>query len=425
MTSSKKRESIAIIGSGVSGLVAAYLLDKHFEVTVFEANSYVGGHVDTHQVSLQGISYAVDTGFIVYNNRNYPLLSGLFAELGVQTQESEMTFSVTDLKTGSQYAGTNLNSLFATRKNLLRLSFWKMLTDILRFNRLAKKLVAADDLSTSVGEFLRANEFGPEFINNYLVPMGSSIWSANPQKFDEFPVTPLAKFLNNHGLLSLGNRPQWRTVVGGSANYVAAIRAALSKPVVIDTPITSVTRTEQGVLVDSPRFLKPQKFDRVIFATHADTTLSLLRDSNPLEREILGAFGFQENLVQLHTDSNLLPTKALARASWNYLKHNDGSTAATLTYYANILQRLNAPLDLCVTLNSAAYVDSTKVLATMTYSHPVYNEVAFRAQERVEEIDGHRNTHFIGAYWGYGFHEDGAASAHRVAKKLLPSPKDA
>lgn len=420
MPSGVKRERIAIVGSGVSGLVAAYLLDPHHDVTVFEANSYVGGHVDTHEVTLADQTVYVDTGFIVYNDRNYPYFSALLAELGVATQDSEMTFSVVDRRTGSEYAGTNLNALFATRKNLVRLRFWKMLIDIVRFNRAAKKLLAREDLSLSVGEFVKRKRFGAAFINDYLIPMGSSIWSANPQTFDAFPAGPLAQFFHNHGLLSLGNRPQWRTVTGGSKNYVRAITSRLKNPVVLGTPIASITRNSSGVELTSPAFQTPQQFDRVLLATHADTSLAMLSDPSELEREILACFPFQENLVQLHTDSSMLPERDLARASWNYLSYADDSSVAVLTYYANKLQRIDSKVDLCVTLNAKQHVDPKTIIAERHYTHPVYDEKAFRAQTRHAEIDGVSNTHFLGAYWGYGFHEDGASSAYRVAEKLIP-----
>ena len=419
MSSWPTRERIAIVGSGVSGLVTAHLLNQEHDVTVFEANSYVGGHVDTHEVSLADQTVFVDTGFIVYNERNYPYFSRLLRELDVATQDSEMTFSVVDRKSGNEYAGTNLNSLFATRKNLLSPSFWRMLIDILRFNRSAKKLLAKEDLSLSVADFIRQMKFGQAFIHNYLIPMGSSIWSANPQTFAAFPAGPLAQFFQNHGLLSLGNRPQWRTVTGGSWNYVRAITAGLKNKVECDTPISSITRTPDGIEINSPKFDSEKLFDRVILATHADTSLSLLKDASDLEKEILGSFPFQDNLVQLHTDSSMLPSREIARASWNYLSFGDNSEAATLTYYANKLQRLETKVDLCVTLNAKEHVDPNSVIAEMHYTHPVYDEGAFRAQKRHDEIDGVRNTHFVGAYWGYGFHEDGAASAYRVASKLV------
>ena len=420
MSSESKRERIAIVGSGVSGLVAAYLLDSHHEVTVFEASAYVGGHVDTHEVAVKEGPVFVDTGFIVYNDRNYPFFRSILAELGVATQESEMTFSVTDRRTGSEYAGTSLNALFATRSNIFRPRFWRMLIDILRFNRAAKDLLVKEDLSLSVADFIAQKRFGKAFVNDYLIPMGSSIWSANPQTFDAFPAGPLAQFFNNHGLLSLGNRPQWRTISGGSATYVRAITSRLKNPVECSTPINSISRTESGVVLHSPTFTTPRHFDRVLIAAHADTALSILDDPSELEREILGCFHFQNNVVQLHTDSSMLPKRELARASWNYLAFGDDTTSAILTYYSNKLQRINSSVDLCVTLNASDRVSTELVIAERHYSHPVYNEGAFRAQKRHEEIDGIRNTHFLGAYWGYGFHEDGAASAYRVAAKLIP-----
>ena len=419
MAAKENLERIAVIGSGVSGLVTAHLLHPHANITIFEADSKIGGHVNTVDVVERERTFGIDTGFIVYNERNYPRFTTLLDDLGVETQPSDMSFSVSSPRTGLEYAGTNFNTLLARRTNALRPSFVRMLVDVTRFNRAARELLSCDDLSLTIAQFLDEGRYSRSFVDDYLVPLGASIWSANPKTFTEFPAAPLARFLDRHGLLSLGDRPRWRTVTGGARRYVDALVLPLGERVRTNCPVRSVVRDEYGVNVHSGTHPEGERFDRVIFATHADTALDLLERPSDDEARILGAMRFQRNRATLHTDASLLPRRARARASWNYLQTREVSSAPVLTYYANRLQGLVSTTDYCITLNADDAIDHSRVLASFDYTHPVFDEKALRAQRRHHEIDGRQRTHFVGAYWGYGFHEDGAQSAHRVASRVL------
>ena len=424
MSTTSRRERVAVIGSGVSGLVTAHLLHPHADVTVFEADSTVGGHVNTVEVVDGERTLGIDTGFIVYNERNYPRFTALLDDLGVETQPSDMSFSVSSRKSGLEYAGTNVNTLLARRTNALRPSFVRMLFDVTRFNRAFRDLLSRDDLSLTIAQFLDEGRYSRSFVDDYLVPLGASIWSANPQTFTEFPAAPLARFLDQHGLLSLGDRPKWRTVTGGARHYVDALIRPLGERVRTNCPVRHVARDESGVLVRSGAYPGGERFDRVVFATHADTALALLERPTDDEKEILGAIKFQFNRATLHTDASLLPRRPRARASWNYLQTGEDSSAPVLTYYANRLQGIVSSTDYCITLNADDAIDPTAVLASFDYTHPVFDEAALRTQRRHHEVDGHHRTHFVGAYWGYGFHEDGAQSAHRVARRILDARAD-
>lgn len=379
----------------------------------------MGGHVNTVTVDDGGHSFGIDTGFIVYNERNYPRFSALLNELGVETQPSEMSFSVSSSTTGLEYAGTNLNTLLARRTNALRPSFVRMLIDVTRFNRAARELLTRDDLSLTMANFLHEGRYSRSFVDDYLVPLGASIWSANPRTFTEFPAVPLVRFLDQHGLLSLGERPRWRTVTGGARRYVEALILPLGERVRTACPVRSVVRDESGVSVHSAAHPAGERFDRVVLATHADIALSLIERPTNDESAILGVMRFQHNRATLHTDSSLLPRRPRARASWNYLQRDEDSSAPVLTYYANRLQGLNSANDYCITLNADGAIDPSRVLASFDYTHPVFDEATIRAQRRHHEIDGRQRTHFVGAYWGYGFHEDGVRSAHLVATRIL------
>ena len=388
-------------------------------MTVFEANSAVGGHVNTVEVVDGERTFGIDTGFIVYNERNYPRFTALLDDLGVETQPSDMSFSVSSPRTGLEYAGTNFNTLLARRTNALRPSFVRMLLDVTRFNRAARQLLSRDDLSLTIAQFLEDGRYSRSFIDDYLVPLGASIWSANPQTFTEFPAAPLARFLDQHGLLTLGDRPRWRTVTGGARHYVEALVRPLGERVRTDCPVRNVVRHESGVRVHSGAHPEGEHFDRVVFATHADTALALLERPTDDEVDILGVIRFQYNRATLHTDASLLPRRLRARASWNYLQTGESSAAPVLTYYANRLQGLESATDYCITLNADDGIDPSRVLASFDYTHPVFDEAALRAQRRHHEVDGRHHTHFVGAYWGYGFHEDGVQSAYRVARRIL------
>ncbi|HEV1996639.1 MAG TPA: FAD-dependent oxidoreductase [Candidatus Dormibacteraeota bacterium] len=414
----QRRERIAIIGSGISGLATAHALDPQHDITVLEADSRVGGHSNTVVVEEGGRSLGIDTGFIVYNQRNYPLFSRLLESLGVKTQASEMSFSYSSDITGLEYSGTSLNTLLARRSNILRPSFVRMLADVPRFGRDASRLLASGDISTSLADFLADGGYSRPFIDDYLVPLGASIWSADPVRFAEFPAAPLARFLERHGLLSLQDRPEWRTVSGGSREYVKALVAPFADRVRTSHPVRKVWRDRDSVLVFSPASPEPERFDRVVFATHADTTLAILADPSPAETSVLGAFHFQRNRATLHTDSSLLPARRRAWASWNYRQVGAGQRLPVISYYANRLQRLESKAAYITTLNADTDIDSSKMLASFDYTHPVFDSNAMKAQLRHGEIDGVRNTHFCGAYWGYGFHEDGVQSAVTVCRRI-------
>jgi predicted NAD/FAD-binding protein len=411
-------QRIAIIGSGVSGLVAARDLHHHAEVVLFEADDRVGGHVNTVEVLEADQSLGIDTGFIVFNQRNYPGFTALLDELRVATQPSEMSFSVSSSVTGLEYCGTNVNTLLARRSNLIRPSFVRMVSDIPRFNRAARALLDSDDITLSLDDFLHRENFSRPFIDNYLIPLGAAIWSANPQEFSQFPASSLAQFLDQHGLLSLGHRPPWRTVVGGARRYVEALTVPIADQIRTRCAVLAVERDDECVLVRSEARPEGERFDRVVFATHADTTLALLASPTARERAVLSAFRFQRNRATLHTDAHLLPARRRAWASWNYRRTGDEQRVPVLTYYANRLQDFASVHDYCITLNADEEIDPAKVIASFEYAHPTFDEAALRAQRRHHEIDGHDRVHFVGAYWGYGFHEDGVQSALRVATKV-------
>jgi predicted NAD/FAD-binding protein len=416
------RQRIAIVGSGVSGLVCAHLLHADHDITVFEANSYVGGHTNTVRVDLDGETHSVDTGFIVHNHRNYPNFVKLLDELGVATQPSEMSFSVSDARDGLEYRGTNLNTIFAQRRNVIRPTFLRMLADIIRFNRAAKRLLAADadparagDTEESLASFLERGRYSPAFIDRFVVPLGASIWSADPETFTAFPALAYARFMDNHGLLDLRGMPEWRTVTGGSRRYVDALTAPFADRIRLDAPIDKVVRRGDAIEVVS-RDHGAETFAQVILATHSDQALRLLGDPSDDERDILGAIRYQSNVATLHTDERFLPTNTRARASWNYHLDAANSRRSTLTYWMNKLQSMESEHQFLVTLNRHDEIDPALVLGRYEYDHPVFDAPAMAAQRRRAEIQGRRGTFFAGAYWEYGFHEDGVRSALDVCR---------
>ena len=388
-------QRIAIIGSGVSGLVAARHLSHRGEVVLFESDNRVGGHANTVEVEEGDRTLGIDTGFIVYNEPNYPGFSALLDDLGVATKPSDMSFSVSSSLTGLEYRGSSLNTLLARRSNILRPSFLRMLADIPRFNRAARSLLDHDDVSLSLDEFLRREVFSRPFVDDYLIPLGAAIWSANPQEFSAFPATSLARFLDQHGLLSLGDRPPWRTVVGGSQRYVEALVSQFSGQIRTSCAVRLVERDESGVVVRSDAQPEGERFDLVVFATHADTALAMLASPSVEESEILGAFRFQRNRATLHSDERLLPSRRRAWASWNYRRTSDEQRVPVLTYYANRLQGLESSTNYCITLNADEVIDPSKVIASFDYAHPTFDEAALRAQRRHTEIDGRLNTHYV------------------------------
>jgi len=418
MTEQNPRASrIAVVGAGISGLMAARLLQRKHDVQVFEANDYAGGHAHTVAASVEGNDYWVDTGFIVCNDRNYPNFLGLLQELQVELVSTEMSFSVSNPARNLEYNGHSLNSLFAQRSNLWHGEFHRMLLDILRFNKLARR----HDGAGSVGEFIERHRFGAMFRDSYLLPMVASIWSCKPRQADQFPMAMLARFFDNHGLLDLRNRPRWHSIAGGSRSYVKALCADFADRIRLSTPVRGVRRSANGVhlRLDDGSI----EFDQVVLACHGDQALALLESPSRAEREILEAFRFQSNAVLLHHDARLMPQRRKAWASWNFLADDrSNERPPVVTYCMNTLQKLRSPRPLLVSLNATDRVDPRSVLAEFSYSHPRYSAETLRAQARRGEICGFDRIHYCGAWWYDGFHEDGVRSAIDVGKRFGVAP---
>ena len=409
---------IAIIGSGISGLTSAHLLNRSHEITLFEASDWIGGHTHTVDVTVDGRNYAVDTGFIVFNDWTYPNFIRLLGLLGVRFKPTTMSFSVTDPDSGLEYNGNNFNSLFAQRRNLLSPGFWGMLRDIVRFNKealrdLEEQRISAD---TTLDQYLKAGKYGERFILHYIVPMGSAIWSMSMADMLAFPLQAFVRFFKNHGLLSVTHRPQWQVIEGGSSAYVAPLIAPMADRICVNCAVTRVERDADGVVIHSAAGV--ERFDKVVFACHSDQALTLLTAPSAAEQSILGAMPYADNEVVLHTDTRLLPECELAQAAWNYRLGGPGHTSAAVTYDMNLLQGIDSPTRFCVSLNQSAGISPFKVLAKYTYAHPQFSLAAVAAQARWEELNGANHTWYCGAYWGNGFHEDGVVSALRVAGAL-------
>ncbi len=407
---------IAIVGSGVSGLVCAHLLHTRHEVTVFEADDRVGGHSNTALIELEGRSIPVDTGFIVYNDRNYPNFSRLLDQLGVETTPTRMSFSVRDDRDGLEYAGGSMSGLFAQRRNLIRPRFHRLVRDILRFYEEAADLIEREPMGTTLGEFLERHGYAGDMGQRFIIPMGAAIWSSSTTQMLDFPAHFFVRFFANHGMLTTRDRPQWRTLVGGSRQYVTRLIRPFRDRILTGSPVRRVRRDRGGAEVMTPT--GPERFDHVILACHSDQALRLLADATPAEREILGAMPYQANDTVLHWDRTLLPSRPRAWAAWNYRLKQGDTPGAIVTYNLSILQHLGTREPVCVTLNQTGDIDPDKVLARYTYHHPVYTIEGIRARERYDEIGGVNSTHFCGAYWFNGFHEDGVRSALRVCERF-------
>lgn len=407
---------IAVIGSGIAGLGAAWLLSREHEVVLFEREARLGGHTHTHRVEQGGKAFAVDSGFIVMNPQNYPLLTALLDELGVPTQPTTMSFSVQDARSGLEYNATDLDSLFCQRRNLVSPKFWRMVRDITRFYREAPALLAEAGDGPSLGDYLRENDYSPMFIEDHLVPMACALWSSPSQSILQFPAKYLVRFMDNHHMLQVSDRPAWRVVTGGSSSYIEALRRQWKVQVRLSSPARRVRREADRAFVATDD--GEEAFDQVLLACHSDQALALLADPSDAEREVLGAIPYQANETVLHTDARLLPKNRKAWAAWNAFVPAAPGAACTVSYCMNHLQSLESERPFVVTLGRGQDIDPATVLARMRYHHPVYTHASVAAQSRRAEINGVNRTWYAGAYWGFGFHEDGLRSGVEVARAL-------
>jgi uncharacterized protein len=409
---------IAIVGTGVAGLVAAHRLHREHEIVVYEAADRLGGHSNTVAVEDGDGVHEIDTGFIVFNDRNYPNFEALLEELGVASQRSHMGFSVSDGEGRFEYSGTPWG-LFARPAHLVSPSFLGMLRDWRRFNREAKALIGMNGTAPSLGHWLEQQGFSQHFIDRLIVPQASAVWSADPEQMWSFPASFMAEFFDNHGMYSLRDRPRWRTVVGGSRSYVEAISAPWRERVRLGTAVRRIERLADRVRIEAEGCAE-EDFDQVVIATHSDQALALLADPSEPEREVLGALPYQRNEAVLHTDTSLLPRRRAAWSSWNFHLAEQATAGSTVTYWMNNLQRLRAERQYLVTLNRSEEIDPGKTIRRFEYDHPIYTAAGVAAQNRHTEISGVRRTHYCGAYWGWGFHEDGVVSALRVCQGIVP-----
>jgi predicted NAD/FAD-binding protein len=407
---------IAVVGAGISGLASSWLLSREHEVTLFEANDYLGGHTHTHDVEIGERRYAVDTGFIVFNPPAYPLLCRMFDELGVESRPTTMSFSVRNERNGLEYNATDLPGLFCQKRNLVSPRFLRMLRDIARFYRDAPALLELSADGPALGEYIAAQGYSDAFRDDHLVPMASALWSSPSAQIMGFPAKHLAQFMANHHMLKVSGRPPWCVVRGGSRSYVHALRRHWPVRERTACPATAVRRDAHGVAIDSAA--GSERFDHAVLACHSDQALQLLADASERERDVLGAIGYQANETVLHTDVGLLPRRRRAWAAWNALVPRDTSAECTVSYCMNLLQSLDAREPIVVSLNSTRRIAPDRILRRLRYHHPVYTHAAVRAQRRKQEIQGVRRTWFAGAYWGWGFHEDGMRSAVEVANGL-------
>ncbi len=416
---------VAIIGSGISGLSAAYYLNKHAEISVFEKAGRIGGHTATVDVELDGRHYAIDTGFIVYNERTYPNFIRLMHENQVDTKVTSMGFSISAETNGLEYSGSGLNGLFAQRKNILSPAHWMMIRDILRFNKESQHDLSSGKINPDMllGDYLKLNNYSKRFINYYLVPMGAAIWSASTHAMLAFPVQFFVKFFSNHGLLQVQNRPQWYVIEGGSRNYIPPLCNSFKDKIHLNCNITKIIRQDDGVIIhylDQHNEEQKQHFDQIILACHSDEACELLGDNiSSLEQETIAQIPYQDNHVVLHHDESLLPQNKTTWSSWNYKLYKEQQSQATLTYNMNILQGISAPETFCVTLNDTQQIDPSKILAEFNYAHPVFNQKVMEIQGRWQEVNGQKNTWYCGAYWRNGFHEDGVVSGIKAANGIL------
>ena len=416
---------IAVIGAGISGMVSAhYLSSAGHDIHLYEANNYVGGHTDTHHIQVQGKSYSVDTGFIVFNEDNYPNFSRFLEELKVPSQISDMSFGVHNTRTGLEYNATSIDSLFCQRRNILSPSFYRMLWDLVRFYRHSPKLLDSTSEAVeqqSLGDYLRAHNYSRSFIQDHILPMACALWSGPSISIQDFPVRYFVSFMQNHKMLNLSGRPEWRVVQGGSRSYIDAMLSQFTGSVSTSTPVREIKRHANGVrLRVEGQWLD---FDKVIIATHSDQALSMLSDPSQSELSVLSGIKYQRNEMQLHSDAAVMPNNKKAWASWSVKVGAELESACTVSYYMNLLQQLDAPVDFFTSLNCSDLVNPEKVYVSRSYDHPVYNADTLASQQRRSEISGHNHTYYCGAYWGWGFHEDGARTAMDCVHHIQGAPR--
>ena len=407
---------IAVIGAGISGMASAWLLSRQHEVDLYEADACIGGHTHTHEVSSGGKDYAVDSGFIVFNPQNYPLLTRLFDELGVASQQTEMSFAVHDERDGLEYGTSTFDALFCQRRNLVSPRFLGMVSDLRRFYREAPRLLEIADKGPTLGEYLDKNRYGKTFRDQHLVPMASALWSSPSEHVLDFPAKYLVTFMANHHMLQISGRPEWRVVKGGSQRYVDKLSGAWKVRERLACPVHKVMRSADSVEVIS--VAGAEHYDQVVMACHSDQALRLIHQPTASERDVLGAIDYQRNETVLHTDTRLLPTQRKAWSAWNVLIPQQPGAPCTVTYDMNLLQSLDAQDTFCISLNCTDRIDPAKILARLDYAHPAYTHAAVAAQARHAEISGADRLWYAGAYWGWGFHEDGMRSAVKVAQGL-------
>ena len=404
---------IAIVGSGISGNSLAYTLSKEHDITLFEKNNRLGGHSHTHEIISQGKKINVDTGFIVFNKKTYPLFTKLLDELNVHYEKSDMSFSVFSKDRNFEYNGTTLNTLFSQRKNIFNYKFIKMIYEIIKFNKVALTLLSAKT-EISLETFLRQNNFSDYFCKNYILPMGSAIWSSNINSMLKFPAVFFVKFFNNHGMLNINDRPQWLTVTNGSKEYVEKLTASIKKNIRLNCPVKAVKRNKDSVEIKSSD--GTEIFDYIFFACHSDEALKLIIDPSAQEKEVLSSIPYSKNEVTLHTDESIMPNNKLTWAAWNYNIDSTNDMPIALTYNMNILQNLKTQQTILVTLNDNGNINPEKVLKKINYDHPLFSLRSVEAQKNYGIISGVNRTGYAGAYWGNGFHEDGISSAYNAIK---------
>jgi uncharacterized protein len=406
---------IAVIGSGISGLVSAFLLSKRYDVSLFEANDYLGGHTNTVSVDIEGEQHAIDTGFIVFNKKTYPNFCQLIEKLDIPIQLSEMSFSYRSMSSGFEYNGHSLNTLFSDRRNLFKPGFYRFIKEIISFNDEAKKFLAeAQNTDVSIKEFIERHQYSVQFIECYLIPMMSSIWSKNKADTLNCSAHFIFKFYANHGLLDLYNRPPWYVIAQGSKSYIPPMIAKLKERIYLNTKIETITREAHQVVLKSES--NESIFDCVVIATHSDQALKLLAQPTEEELAILSAIKYTENEVVLHTDERIMPRRKLSWASWNYL--DNGRSSPSLTYYMNRLQAIQSRTNFFVSVNLSGAIDSSKIIQRFKYAHPCLDLAAMKAQQQINLINGANNTYYVGSYWGYGFHEDGVNSAINTCRLI-------